>query len=120
MTMTGPHPSTHQPNLGPQVAELLAQLQTLLDGAGDPPPPAEPSSPKTERLADLKARPVLSVAEVVEVSHLSLSTVRRAIKAGELVSHHVGRRVLVPTHAALDWIGATSHRGGERHGHPAA
>jgi excisionase family DNA binding protein len=59
-----------------------------------------------DRLAELRARPVLGAAEVAELGAVSLSMVRSAIRAGDLPVHRLGRRVLVPTDAALVWLGA--------------
>lgn len=58
----------------------------------------------TPTTSELLARPVLSVAELVEISGLGTSTIRRAIDAGDLSVHRIGRRVLVPTAVALAWL----------------
>lgn len=60
---------------------------------------------KAEYLRELQARPVLSAAEVVELTGISLSIVRRAIRTGDLRSHKIGTRVLIPTAAAMEWMG---------------
>jgi excisionase family DNA binding protein len=66
------------------------------------PVPVDPA----ERLAYLLARPTNPPAETAEITGTSLSTVRRAIDSGELPARKVGRRVHVPTVAALAWVGA--------------
>lgn len=58
----------------------------------------------TPTTSELMARPVLSVSEVCSLSGLGLSTVRRAIDAGDLSVHRIGRRVLIPTAVALAWL----------------
>lgn len=58
----------------------------------------------TTPASDLLAKPVLSVSEVCSLSGLGLSTVRRAIDAGDLSVHRIGRRVLIPTAVALAWM----------------
>lgn len=58
----------------------------------------------TPTTSELLARPVLSVAELVEISGLGTSTIRRSIDSGDLRVHRVGRRVLIPTATALAWM----------------
>lgn len=58
----------------------------------------------TPTATELLARPVLSVSEVCSLSGLGLSTVRRAIDAGDLSVRRIGRRVLVPTAGAVAWL----------------
>ncbi len=91
--------------------DVFAQLRDLLAAAEaktttEPAASQVPASPAVQRIGELKVRPVLDAAEVVELGNVSLSTVRRAIRAGELPAHRVGRRVKVPTPAALAWLGA--------------
>lgn len=57
-----------------------------------------------DRIAALLAKPVLSRAEIVEVSGLSKATVIRAQKAGDLPVSRIGDRVLSPTTAAMAWL----------------
>jgi excisionase family DNA binding protein len=62
--------------------------------------PTGPTDP-AERLRWLAARPYVQPREACELLRLSLSSVRRAIAAGEIQTVRVGRRCLIPTAALL-------------------
>lgn len=63
-----------------------------------------------ERLLELQARPVLDAAQIRELTGLSIPTIRAAIASGDLPPKRVGRRVLVPTHLVMAWLGAEPAR----------
>ncbi|MGK2955197.1 MAG: helix-turn-helix domain-containing protein [Solirubrobacterales bacterium] len=53
----------------------------------------------------LKARPVVTVAEASELTTLSQSGIRRAIRNGGVPARKIGRRVLIDTCGLLAWVG---------------
>lgn len=57
-----------------------------------------------ERRAELAAKPVLDAGELHELTGVSVSTIRRAIRDGALPTRRLGRRVWIPTDAALSWL----------------
>lgn len=57
-----------------------------------------------ERIALLRARPVINTEELLELGPVSRSTVQRAIKTGALPSHTIGRSRLIRTQDALAWL----------------
>lgn len=56
-------------------------------------------------LPDPKLRPLLNIAEVIEMLPLGRSTVYAAIRAGEIPSIRIGRRLLIPTAALCELVG---------------
>lgn len=52
--------------------------------------------------------PTISVERAGEVLGISRSSAYRAVRAGELPTIRVGRRLLVPTSRLLDLLGITS------------
>lgn len=61
---------------------------------------------KADRLLELQARSCLSAAEVSELTGISIGIVRRAIASGDLAARKIGSRVVIPTAAAMTWVGA--------------
>lgn len=68
-------------------------------------PPA-PGDQSAARMGYLLAKPTLSVAEAVEVTGLSESTLKRAVTAGTIPVHRIGARVLIATADVLAFVGA--------------
>ncbi len=64
-----------------------------------------PGDQSAARIAYLMARPTMSVAEAVEVTGLSESTIKRAILAGTIPVRRVGARVLLSTADVLAFVG---------------
>ena len=62
------------------------------------------------RLADLAARPVLSLSEAAELVGCSTASIRRAADAGQVRSRKLGRRRYIETSSLLDF-GAPSPGG---------
>ena len=72
-------------------AHELARADELVRGAA-----------VTERLA-------MSVEEIARAVGASASTIKRAVDRGDLPRlPHVGRRILVPTHAVHAWVAGTT------------
>jgi len=64
-------------------------------------PASDPRS--ADRLADLAARPVLSLAESAELLGCSTASIRRAADAGDIRSRKLGRRRYIETSSLLDF-----------------
>lgn len=64
------------------------------------------SSPVADLLSDVTEH-VLRVDDVARILGVSTGSVYEAIKAGEMPALHVGRRILIPTHALRGWIRAS-------------
>ena len=58
-------------------------------------------------LSDIKARLTLSIDEVASVLGLGRTAAYEAARRGDIPSRRLGRRVIVPVPAFLDWLGAT-------------
>lgn len=56
-------------------------------------------------MSDVSER-VLRVDDVARILGVSTWSIYEAIKAGEMPALHVGRRILVPTHALRGWMSA--------------
>lgn len=82
----------------PSVADRAVRENATADTAPEP--------GTAEHLAYLLNRPVVGIVEAGELTGLSRSTVLRAIANGDLFSTKVGRRVLIPTAALLEFVGA--------------
>lgn len=67
---------------------------------------AAPLTATAATLAALRERPALRLHECIVLVNVSRSTLVRAIKAGDLAAHKVGRAVYVPTSALLAFVGA--------------
>lgn len=63
-----------------------------------------PEAGTSARLAYLKARLVVSLAEAGELTGLSRSTLLRAIQNGDLAATKVGARVVIPTPGLLEFV----------------
>lgn len=61
-------------------------------------------------LPDPRDQPTLTVEETAHIMRLSRMSTYRAIKAGEIPSIRVGRRILVPTAALQQLLGVTPSR----------
>ena len=59
-------------------------------------------------LSDIEARLTLSIDEVASVLELGRTAAYEAARRGDIPSRRLGRRVIVPVPAFLDWLGATS------------
>lgn len=58
-------------------------------------------------LGDIEARLTLSIDEVASVLGLGRTAAYEAARRGDIPSRRLGRRVIVPVPAFLDWLGAT-------------
>ena len=58
-------------------------------------------------LSDIEARLTLSIDEVASVLGLGRTAAYEAARRGDIPSRRLGRRVVVPVPALLDWLGAT-------------
>jgi excisionase family DNA binding protein len=65
-----------------------------------------PSSPVVAPLSDVTEH-VLRVDDAARILGVSTWSVYEAIKAGEMPAIHVGRRILIPTHALREWMSAS-------------
>ncbi|MEQ8716666.1 MAG: helix-turn-helix domain-containing protein [Acidimicrobiales bacterium] len=59
-------------------------------------------------LGDIESRLTLTVEEVASLLSLGRSATYEAIRRGEIPSRRLGRRVLVPVPALLEWLGASA------------
>ena len=62
-----------------------------------------PSSAVADPLSDVTEH-VLRVDDVARILGVTTWSVYEAIKAGEMPAIHVGRRILIPTHALREWM----------------
>jgi excisionase family DNA binding protein len=60
------------------------------------------------RLEDLEDRITLTVEEVAGLLGLGRTAAYEAARRGEIPSRRLGRRVIVPVPALLDWLGVTA------------
>ena len=58
-------------------------------------------------LDDIETRVTLTIEEVAGLLGLGRSAAYEAARRGEIPSRRLGRRVVVPVPALLDWLGAT-------------
>ncbi|MBS1848303.1 MAG: helix-turn-helix domain-containing protein [Actinobacteria bacterium] len=58
-------------------------------------------------LDNIETRVTLTIEEVAGLLGLGRSAAYEAARRGEIPSRRLGRRVLVPVPALLDWLGAT-------------
>ncbi|RIK10604.1 MAG: DNA-binding protein [Acidobacteria bacterium] len=58
-------------------------------------------------LAKLHGRATISVEETAKVLGIGRTAAYEAARRGELPTRRLGRRVLVPVPALLEWLGAT-------------
>ena len=56
-------------------------------------------------LSDIDARLTLSIDEVASVLGLGRAAAYEAARRGDIPSRRLGRRVIVPVPAFLDWLG---------------
>ena len=59
-------------------------------------------------LGEIESRLTLSVEETASLLGLGRSAAYEAARRGELPSRRLGRRVIVPVPALLDWLGIES------------
>ena len=62
-------------------------------------------TPLHSSLADLQGRTTVSVEEAARCLGLGRSAAYEAARRGELPTRRIGRRLLVPVPALLDWLG---------------
>lgn len=60
------------------------------------------------RLEDIESRVTLSVEEVAQLLGMGRTAAYEAARRGQIPSRRLGRRVVVPVPALLEWLGATS------------
>jgi len=60
------------------------------------------------RLEDLEDRITLSVEEVASLLGLGRTAAYEAARRGEIPNRRLGRRVIVPVPALLEWLGFTT------------
>lgn len=58
-----------------------------------------------QRLEEIECRLALSIEETASLLGLGRSAAYEAARRGELPSHRLGRRVIVPVPALLHWLG---------------
>lgn len=58
-------------------------------------------------LGDFETRLTLTIEEVAGLLGLGRTAAYEAARRGEIPSRRLGRRVVVPVPALLDWLGAT-------------
>ena len=58
-------------------------------------------------LDDVEARLTLSIEEVASLLGLGRTTAYEAARRGEIPSRKLGRRVIVPVPALLEWLGVS-------------
>lgn len=59
-------------------------------------------------LEQIESRLTLSVEETAELLGLGRSAAYEAARRGEIPSRRLGRRVIVPVPALLEWLGASA------------
>ena len=62
-------------------------------------------------LDDIEARLTISIDETASLLGLGRTAAYEAARRGEIPSRKLGRRVIVPVPALLEWLGATSNLG---------
>lgn len=62
--------------------------------------------PHPVRLDDIEARLTLSIEEVAPLLGLGRTAAYEAARRGEIPCRKLGRRVIVPVPALLEWLGA--------------
>ena len=60
------------------------------------------------RLEDIESRVTLSVEEVANLLGMGRTAAYEAARRGEIPTRRLGRRVIVPVPALLDWLSAGS------------
>lgn len=60
------------------------------------------------RLEDIESRVTLSISEVAHLLGMGRTAAYEAARRGEIPTRRLGRRVVVPVPALLDWLGAGS------------
>jgi len=60
------------------------------------------------RLDDIESRITLSVGEVAHLLGMGRTAAYEAARRGEIPTRRLGRRLVVPVPAFLDWLGASS------------
>ncbi len=58
------------------------------------------------RMSDLEGRATISVAELGSLVGLGRTAAYEAIRRGQVPSRRLGRRLVVPVPALLEWLGA--------------
>jgi excisionase family DNA binding protein len=58
------------------------------------------------RLADLRDRATITVEQAAQILGLGRTAAYDAARRGELPTRRLGRRLLVPVPALLEWLGA--------------
>jgi excisionase family DNA binding protein len=58
------------------------------------------------RLGELGDRAALSVVEVADLLGIGRSAAYEAVRRGEIPARRLGRRLLIPVPALLEWLGA--------------
>ena len=59
-------------------------------------------------LEEIETRMTLSVEEVASILRIGRTAAYEAARRGQLPSRRLGRRVLVPVPAFLEWLGVTT------------
>ena len=70
----------------------------------------EPKRSLPLRLDDIEARLTLSVDEAASLLGLGRTAAYEAARRGEIPSRRLGRRVIIPVPAFLDWLGVSAPR----------
>jgi excisionase family DNA binding protein len=60
------------------------------------------------RLDDIESRVTLSMEEVAQLLGMGRTATYEAARRGEIPTRRLGRRVVVPVPALLEWLGASS------------
>jgi excisionase family DNA binding protein len=59
-------------------------------------------------VSEIMSQPTCTVEEAAKVLHIGRTQAYRAVKAGQIRSIRIGKRVLVPTNAIRELLGAGS------------
>ena len=62
-------------------------------------------------LDDIETRLTISIDETASLLGLGRTAAYEAARRGDIPSRNLGRRVIVPVPALLEWLGATSNLG---------
>ena len=62
-------------------------------------------------LSEVETRLTISIDEAAKLLGLGRTAAYEAARRGEIPSRKLGRRVIVPVPALLEWLGATSNLG---------